>query len=274
MKIRSLLTVSAMATTILFGAGAAAAADMATAYVIHGINGEDFGMDQELAVDVWVSGLGCAIPGFEFGNRVGPINAPAGSYDISISLADANNPCEGTKVISLNGVMLTAGSNVTLIAHRTASGSPGDGDELGLGVTASAFANDFTSTAPGKARIIAQHTALAPSVDVVVSRNYSNPNSPGVTVPGFTNPTSDGDAVLSQINAEFRPGQWQVALQIDGATVFGPDTLKLKPYTATYIYAVGEYPNTFQYLVFTEDGLKNKGAGRDKRGRGMVRSFR
>jgi len=274
-KMKGFLAMGTVALMALLGTSAASAADeVAMAYVVHGINGEDFGLDKALPVDVSVSGLGCAIPGFEFGNRVGPISAPEGNYDITISLADETNPCEGTEVIVLEGVKLTAGTNVTLIAYRTADGSKGPGDQLGLGVTASAFANDFTSTGRGKARVIVQHTAKAPTVDVVVSRDYSNPSSPGVTVPGFTNPTADVDAAISQINAELRPGNWQVALEIDGATVFGPDTLNLRPATATYIYAVGEFPSTFQYLVFTETGLRDKKYGGSQQpSRGMVRAF-
>jgi hypothetical protein len=235
----------------------AGAQENLTAYVVHGIDGDDFGLDPELPVDVWISGLGCALPEFRFADRVGPLAIPAGTYDITISLADAAMPCEGTGVISLAGVTLPAGANATIIAHRTADGSPGAGDLLGLGVTASIFNNDFTSTGRGKGRIIAQHTALAPAVDVVLSRDYEDPGAPSVTVPGFSNPTTEGDAVLSQINAGFRPGEWDVALEVDGAVVFGPDTILLEPYTAIYIYAVGDFfVGTFQYLVYIEDGLK------------------
>jgi hypothetical protein len=270
------LAIGTMALVSLLGVSTASAdGHLATAYVVHGIDGRDFGMDQELPVDVNVSGLGCAIKKFEFGDRFGPVMAPEGTYDITISLADMDNPCEGTKVISLTGVKLSGGMNATIIAHRTADGSEGAGDELGLGITASAFANDFTSTGRGKARVIVQHTAKAPSVDVVVSRDYSDPNAPGVTVPNFTNPTADAEAAISQINAEFRPGEWQVALEIDGAAVFGPDTLNLQPFTATYIYAVGEFPSTFQYLIFTERGLRDKRGGKEMRpSRGMSRAFR
>ena len=132
--------------------------------------------------------------------------------------------------------------------------------------TASIFLNDFTATERGQARILAHHTALAPSVDVVVSRDYESPRAPGVTVPGFTNPTADVEAALSQINAEFRPGEWDVALEVDGATVFGPDTIELKPFTATYIYAVGDFfGGTFQYLVYTEEGLRSNRGGSEER---------
>jgi hypothetical protein len=244
------------------------------AYVVHGINGEDFDLDKALPVDVFVSGLGCAIPYFEFGDRVGPLSVPSGTYDITISLADTENPCDGTAVIALSGVALPAGANATIIAHRTADGSPGAGDLLELGITASIFANDFTYTGRGKARILAHHTALAPSVDVVVSRDYEDFNAPSVTVPGFSNPTTEGDAVLSQINAEFRPGEWDVALELDGATVFGPDMIELKPFTATYIYAVGDFlGGTFQYLVYSEEGLKER-KSRSARSRGYAKQGR
>ncbi|MHC4986585.1 MAG: DUF4397 domain-containing protein, partial [Planctomycetota bacterium] len=220
MKKRKLLALPVLLVVALISGNAASAEDgMLTAYVVHGINGEDFDLDKALPVDVFVSGLGCAIPYFEFGDRVGPLSVPAGTYDITISLADMENPCDGTAAIALSGVMLPAGANATIIAHRTADGSPGAGDLLELGITASIFANDFTYTGRGKARILAHHTALAPSVDVVVSRDYGDFNAPSVTVPGFSNPTTEGDAVLSQINAEFRPGEWDVALEIDGAAV-------------------------------------------------------
>jgi len=254
---KKVLTIFSMTLAVLLLAVPAMAQENLTAYVVHGIDGDDFGLDPELPVDVFVSGLGCALPGFTFGDRVGPLEIPAGSYDITISLADMAMPCEGTAVIALTDVMLPANANATIIAHRTADGSPGAGDQLDLGVTASIFNNDFAATARGRSRVIAHHTALAPAVDVVLSRDYEDPNAPGVTVPGFSNPTTEGEAVLSQINAEFRPGDWDVALELDGATVFGPDTITLKPFTAIYIYAVGDFfAGTFQYLVFTEEGLK------------------
>ena len=254
---KKIFTLFALPLAVLMFAIPASAQETLTAYVIHGIDGDDFGLDPELPVDVFVSGLGCALPGFTFGDRVGPLEIPAGTYDISISLADMDMPCEGTGVISLTDVMLPANANATIIAHRTADGMTGAGDLLSLGVTASIFNNDFTATGRGKGRIVAHHTAFAPAVDVVVSRDYENPMAPGVTVPGFSNPTTEGEVVLSQINAEFRPGDWDVALEVEGATVFGPDTINLKPYSAIYIYAVGDFAGgTFQYLVFAVDGLK------------------
>jgi hypothetical protein len=262
MSKKRLMMLPALALTALLGTGLAAADGMTTAYVVHGINGDDFPaleLDPALPVDVFVSDLGCALTEFKFGDRVGPLVVPAGSYDITVSLADVDNPCEGAAVIALTGVPLAEGANGTIIAHRTYDGSPGAGDQLGLGITASLFDNDFTSTGRGMARILAHHTALAPSVDVVVSRDYWDMGAPSVMVPGFTNPTAPGDAILSQINAEFRPGEWDIALELGGTNVFGPDMVELKPFTTTYVYAVGDFAGgTFQYLVYTEGGLKEK----------------
>jgi hypothetical protein len=264
MKRKIIFSLAILTILALIGANSTIAEDgLTTAYVVHGINGDDFvdlELDTNLPVDVYVNGttdLGCAIPGFEFGDRVGPIELPAGGYDITISLAGEGDPCSGAAVIELTGVELAGGANQTIIAHRTADGSTGNGDLLGLGITASLFDNDFSATGRGKARILAHHTAKAPTVDVVITRDYDSPRAPNVTVPGFTNPTAGGE-VLSQIKEEFRPGEWDVALEVDGGTAFGPDLLKLKPYTATYVYAVGNFgePFTFQYLIYTEKGLK------------------
>ena len=248
---------------ILAGALAVPAQADVTAYVVHGIDGAD-----GLPVDVSVSGLGCvpALEGLEFGDRIGPLTVPAGNYDISVFLADDINPCEGIEVIDLDDLELSEGANATVIAHRTADGTAGPGDVLELGITASLFANDSSPVGRGKARVIAHHTAFAPSVDVVVSRDYSDPTSPGVTVPGFSNPTSDAGAVISQINAQFRPGNWEVTLESGGGVAVDPTTIRLRPYSVTYIYAVGDFAGeTLQYLVFV-DGQSNRGGGRSRVG--------
>ena len=41
-----------------------------------------------------------------------------------------------------------------------------------------------------------------------------------------TNPSADCDACLSQINAEFRPGDWDVALEVDGKAMSSRDLSK------------------------------------------------
>ena len=81
----------ALLTLVVASIGVAHAdGHLTTAYVVHGIPGQDLMQDPALPVDVAVSGLGCPLPlqGFSFGDRVGPLEIPAGEYDITISLAD------------------------------------------------------------------------------------------------------------------------------------------------------------------------------------------
>ena len=59
--------------------------------VIHGIRGEDLGLDPALPVDVAVNG-GCFLAGFTFGEVAGPVALAPGDYVIEISLADPDDP--------------------------------------------------------------------------------------------------------------------------------------------------------------------------------------
>ena len=68
---KKICTIAALALATFIAFAAPATAEV-TAYVAHGIDGDDFGLDPALPVDVWVEGLGCALPGFKFGDRVGP----------------------------------------------------------------------------------------------------------------------------------------------------------------------------------------------------------
>ena len=210
--------------------GVTASGHGASVYVIHGIPGAN-----GFPVDVSVDGA-CALPNFTFGTRAGPLNLPAGTYTIAVH-APADGNCGGSAAIGPVDLTFADGDNKTIIAHLTEAGVP----------TASVFDNDFSPTGRGSARIIAHHTAAAPSVDVVVARNYFG-GGPRIAVPDFTN----GD----QIAAEVRPGDWQVTLELGGTPVYGPTPLTLNPFTAYSVYAVGVFPDSFQYLVYANSGLK------------------
>jgi hypothetical protein len=204
--------------------------DDANVYVIHGIPGAD-----GFPVDVSVNGA-CALPGFTFGTRAGPLPLPAGTYTIAVH-APSDGFCGGAAAIGPVDLAFADGDNKTIIAHLTEAGDP----------TASVFDNDFSPTGRGSARIIGHHTAAAPMVDVVVARNYFG-GGPRIEVPGFAN----GD----QIATEVRPGDWQVTLELGGTPVYGPTSLTLNPFTAYSVYAVGVFPGSFQYLVYANSGLK------------------
>jgi hypothetical protein len=221
----SLVLVLALGVT-----GAAADGHGADIYVIHGIPGEN-----GFPVDVSVDGA-CALPNFTFGTRVGPLDFAAGTYTIAVH-APADGMCGGAAAIGPVDLSFADGDNKTIIAHLSADGA----------YTASVFDNDFSPTGRGQARLIAHNTAAAPEVDVVVARDYFG-GGPRIMADGFAN----GD----QISTELRPGDWTVTLELGGAPVYGPTMLTLKPFTAYSVYAVGVFPDSFQYLVYTNSGLK------------------
>ncbi|MBO9327388.1 MAG: DUF4397 domain-containing protein, partial [Roseiflexus sp.] len=74
----------------------AQAAGSAKVYVVHGIPGRDLGLQPSLPVDVSVDGA-CALTRFKYTNTVGPIELPAGLYNIKIHLSPSLStpPCSG-----------------------------------------------------------------------------------------------------------------------------------------------------------------------------------
>ena len=134
--------------------------------IVHGIPGQDLGLDPELPVDVSVGGS-CALQDFKFGDVVGPVPVNDPAVDIQIYLADDDGApgCDGTLVLDLPGVPF-GGMDSAIIAHLTGDGSPGAGDVLGVGIAGSKFDLDLGGTGRGRGRLIAHHTAKAPTVDV------------------------------------------------------------------------------------------------------------
>jgi hypothetical protein len=224
---RKLMSIGALPILVLaamVGSVVSAQAD-ATVYVVHGIPNVD--------VDIAVDG-GCALEGFMFGDQAGPLMLPAGDHQITISLVDAMDPCGGDVVLDVS-VPFADGENVTVIAYLDEMGSP----------TAGKFDNDFSRTDPGTARIMLHHTAAAPMVDVAVDRDMGAMFS--AAIEDFAN----GDQVVTSL----RPGDWYVWLAPAGSTdpVFGPESVKFKPFTAYRVFAVGDIgAGTFQLLAFAD----------------------
>jgi len=197
----------------------------ATVYVVHGI--------PDVPVDIAVDG-GCALENFLFGDQAGPLSLPAGDHQITISLANMADPCNGDVVLDVS-VPFVDGENVTVIAYLDDMGNP----------TAGKFANDFSRTDPGTARIILHHTAAAPVVDAAIDRDMDAMFSPAIE--GFAN----GDQVVTSL----RPGEWYVWLAAAGSTdpAFGPQLVKFKPFTVYRVYAVGSLSaGNLQLLPFAD----------------------
>lgn len=227
------------ASLVLLSASTAAAQD-AKVYAIHGIPGGDLGLSAALPVDVAVNG-GCVLTNFQFGQVRGPLSLPQGNYTFEIKLNLGGAPCSGPTAIGPAVIPFVAGETATVIAHLTAAGEP----------TASKFVNDVSRTGPGRSRVVAHHTAAAPAVDVYVGRNLNDPTAPTLTVPGVVN----GD----QAGAPVQPGSWQAALKLAGTNTvaLGPATLRLQPFTAYFVYAVGSAnTGSLTFLINAIDGLR------------------
>jgi hypothetical protein len=196
----ALLTLAAVP---LATAPAGAAANTGTVFVVHGVPG--------LPVDVYVNG-DLTLRNFQPKTVTPPLALPAATYTIAIR--PAGTPASAAPAIS-GSAALTAGANVSLVAHLSAAGTP----------TLTAFANEVGGLASGQARVIVRHTAAAPAVDVraggtPVVRGLTNPNSRALEVDGGTVPA---DVVLAGTST----------------VVLGPANLTLAAGSTTAVYAIG-----------------------------------
>jgi hypothetical protein len=171
----------------------------AMVYVGHGIPGQALGLPgNELPVDVLVNNALCLLEGFEFGEFVGPVELPAGTYNIKIFLANVDDPCNindplAEPVIEAD-VPFEAGVNYTVFAHLTADGDP----------TASLFENDVDSAVAGYTRLTVRHTAAAPAVDINLFRGWARGRMVG-EIEGLENPEQAGPLNI-------RPGAYEAAI--------------------------------------------------------------
>ncbi len=219
--IAMLLTAFAMLAGLFVTAWAASAADTASVSVVHGI--------PNTPVNVFVNGKS-TLANFAPGTVAGPLQLPAGTYDVTIFPA-ANTAGTGTPVIEAKATV-TAGQNVTLVAHLTPAGKP----------TLTPFVNDTSAVAAGKARLIVRHTAAAPAVDVRANGT--------VAFPGLTNPNQAmADLPAGSISAD-------VVLAGTSTVAIGPATLNLAAGTDTVVYAIGSASDkTLGLVVQTISGL-------------------
>jgi hypothetical protein len=237
----SLLTAIAVGATPALAQGqnkkAPAPSTQASLRVIHGINGADLGLASSLPVDVYVAEVDtCLLQGFEFTEIAGPLSLPAGTYTVTISLADAANPCGGAAAIGPAPLSLEAGKDYTAIAHLTDTGAP----------TASLFETPSGELmGRGYSRLVAHHTAWAPAVDVLANRGGAG----NVAVaPIFQNVSNGGSGSI-----DVRPGNWTAYLGLPGSGQplegAGPWTVTTKPNNATLVFVVGSLTNGLHPIV-------------------------
>ncbi|MQA36304.1 DUF4397 domain-containing protein, partial [Modestobacter roseus] len=164
------LTAGATGAFALLFAATPALADShtATVSVLHGV--------PDLPVDVYANGERL-IDDFEPGTLAGPLELPAGDYDLALYPADAAD-ASGDPLLEAMDVAVPAGANATVVAHLTEAGEP----------ALTPFVNDTSAVPAGEGRLTVRHVAAAPAVDVraggeVVIDGLVNPNEESLTVP-------------------------------------------------------------------------------------------
>lgn len=220
--------VLALALFAMTAGAALASGHGAKVSVVHGVPG--------LTVDVFVNG-DLTLEDFEYGDVAGPLELPAGEYDLAVSPADAGI---GAAVLTADDVALTDGLNATVVAHLTEGGDP----------TLSVFVNDTSSIDAGNGRVTVRHTAQAPAVDIWANGsplfvNLANPDEQSADVPAAT---------------------YSVAIQANPSSTaddpaVGPVDLAVPEGTSRIVYAVGELGNTFQLLIQDISGLGSAPGG-------------
>lgn len=226
--VRALAAMALVAGTT-FGIGSAAGAqESSDVYVVHGIPGVN--------VDVYVNDA-LTLEGFAPKDIAGPLELPAGNYDIKI-FAAADGPAATAAERTDDAVIDVApdvpgGANLSVTAHLDGEGTP----------TLSAFANDVSETSAGEGRITIRHAAAAPAVDIVAG---------GEAVPPFTNLENGAEA-----KADLPAGDYPTGIAAAGTT----EALVDAPVTATegtnlVVYAIGDLEaGTFELLTQSFDGL-------------------
>ncbi|MEO6702892.1 MAG: DUF4397 domain-containing protein [Jatrophihabitantaceae bacterium] len=219
--------VLAACAAMLLGGVPAHADTMASVSVVHGI--------PNTPVNVFVNGKS-TLANFKPGTVAGPLQLPAGTYKVTIFPA-ANTAGTGTPVISASATV-TAGANVTLVAHLSAAGKP----------TLTPFVNDTSTVAAGQARLVVRHTAAAPAVDVRADGK--------VAFKALTNPKQAmADLPAGSISAD-------VVLAGTSTVAIGPATLNLAEGSDTIVYAIGSASaKSLALVVQTIDGLGSAPGG-------------
>jgi hypothetical protein len=210
----------------LFGALPASAADTAEVFVVHGIPG--------LPVDVYVNGA-LTLDNFQPETVAGPLDLPAGSYDVAITATDA---ADASSPLLTAKADLAGGNSYSLVAHLDADGTP----------TITPYSNDISTISAGQTRLVVRHDAAAPAVDVraggaVVLAGVTNPAEGVLNIPAAT---VDADVVLAGTDT----------------VVLGPASLDLAEGSVTVVHAVGSAKDgTLALVWFVIPGLDSAPGG-------------
>lgn len=191
----------------------------ATVFITHGIPGAN-GFPVDIKIGLPNGGSAC-LPNVTYTTVAGPWHIPAGTYTISIGVHAPGKPCSAAPVLGPLPVPLGSGEDAAIVAHLTADGQP----------TAGKYGLDLRPAGLGKARVNVLHLAAAPEVDITVAR-------PGAAHPALSlGDVANGDSAA----AGLRAGGYTVSIAPAGvpAPVFGPAPLRVRPFMAYVVFAVG-----------------------------------
>jgi hypothetical protein len=213
--------VGVLATLGLATPASAISDTSADLYVLHGV--------PDTTVDVYVNGE-VALDDFEPGDLAGPLDLEAGTYEVAITAADAEDDSE--PVIGPIDLELEANMSYTAVAHLAEDGTP----------SAALFRNDISSTEAGQGRLTVRHTAAAPEVDILAG---------GEAV-------AEGLATGDEATLDLDAGTVSAAVALAGETepVIGPADVDVMDGVLTVVYAWGSAEDeNLELAVQTIEGL-------------------
>jgi len=245
----SFAAIAALGASLVTGGPSATGAQDApvSVYAVHGIPQSLFDVlgPPTTEVDVYAvpsgtGGLDTATPfSFSFGETRGPLEVPAGAYDVFVYPTGAIPAADGSDAtLDLTTPSLPAGATAVIVAQL---------NEAGDGAQLTPFVLDTTPTAAGSARVQAFHTAAAPTVNVELTDGT-------VLFPALQNAvTSYADATADPIEVPADTYPLQVATP-DGGVVVPLGDFDLSAGQAYFVFAIGSVAGqTFEALPLVLD---------------------
>jgi len=215
----ALALVAAPALTATAGAAPDPVAPAATSqvWVTHGLPLDDAGT----VVDVYVDGA-LTVEDFTFGDTVGPLDLPAATYDIDVTLAN-------TDTVAIDqSVDVPAGGAFSVVASFV-----DDAGTPGLNV----FANDLSPTPWLTGRLALHHAAAAPAVDVDLGLFPLTRYLPWLKVTAVSGAVNGDQAALPVFS--FLGYTADVRVSGTDTTVLSLDDVRVADSALTNVYVVG-----------------------------------
>jgi hypothetical protein len=197
-----------------------------TVTIVHGL--------PRFTADIYVNG-DLLLSGFEPKDATGPMELPAGDYEVEIRDTGAPEDSEPALAAELT---VPGGKNLSVIAHLAEDGSP----------TVSVFDNDVSPIPAGKSRLLVRHQAQAPPIDV----------------------QADGQSLLSGVASGDQAGkalsaaahELSVVMAEGGESLTSSTTLDLEEGAAYFVYLIGSSAEeTLDLMVQRIRGLHSAPSG-------------